>query len=585
MGIFVCLFSTKTIAQTNDAEIMVTANKDTAKIGEDIVYVVRVRNAGKTNLSGVSVRIWMSAGLKYMNTTAPAGTSYNTINQIWTIGKISASQFYTTFYIRTQVTKDGVNSIFAEIQTMNEKDKDSTPANNLFNEDDIQLKSTSTPMDFCTGEPIYITAKGALGFSIYQWYKDGVAVKDSTDRLFTITEPGEYRYTVNSAALGNCQGELCAPIIVRYRSSANLFVTQPAPVCGNKVIDLTSPTIVNASPAGGTFTYFNSFNDAKNNSNQIALFAAKNTIKTGAYFVKYSLNGACSVIDTINTLINPAVAAVATSPKSVTCISSLVTLNSTGSTTGADIAYKWAGPNNFTSTTTAPIVNAAGTYTLTVTNTKTGCYAMDTAVVKNNNYAVKVFAGNDTTIVKGKSVALKAKVTGGFAPYKYMWLPPVGLSSASIANPIATPQATSTYNLIVTDANGCQGGDLIKITVTASLASNNGNGTNGTGNKSIYTMICESGNGLPMLDLSMRLKGENSGGTWSVTNGDAKNQFDVTSGLFNPNGLASGTYTFKYTIADNPDEVIGEEEVMINIEQCDGSKNPKVTYPTTVIKN
>jgi hypothetical protein len=169
-------------------------------------------------------------------------------------------------------------------------------------------------------------------------------------------------------------------------------------------------------------------------------------------------------------------------------------------------------------------------------------------------------------------VKLNAKVTGGVAPYKYMWLPPVGLSASNIANPVSTPQATTTYNLIVTDANGCQGADLIKITVTGALANN-------SANRSLYTLICESGTGLPMLDLTMRLKGENEGGIWSVIEGKVNNQFDTKTGLFNPNGLLSGTYTFKYTIADSPNEIISVEEISIKIEQC----TTKVTYPTTVI--
>lgn len=557
-------------AQKHDLEMMVSTNKDTAKIGEDIVFVVRIRNANKTNVSGVTVRIWNSTGMQYVSNTPPANTTYNTATQIWNIGAIKSNQYYTTFYIRYKVTQDGVQSLFGEIQSMNEKDNDSAPANNLFNEDDIQLKSVSIPMDFCLGEKIYITARGALGFAQYQWYKDGFLVKDSTTRNFTITAPGEYRYTVNGAVLGNCQGELCAPIIVRYRSGATLNITEPLAACGTKTIDLTNH--ISATPSNGTFSFYKTYADAQNNLNALTNNVVKNINNTGTYFVKYAINGGCGVIDTFKAVILPEVLAIANSPKAVTCASSLVSLNSTGSTTGADINYKWSGPNNFNSTNPSPVVSGAGTYTLTVTNTKTGCSAVDTAIVINNNYAVKVFAGNDTTIVKGKSVALDAKVTGGVAPYKFKWLPPVGLTNANIKNPVATPQSTTTYNLIVTDANGCQGGDLIKITVTASLLA---------GNKNIYTMICESGNGLPALNLNVRLKGDATGGTWSVVNGDTKDQFEANTGIFNPNGLASGTYIFKYTIADGPNEVISEEEITINIEQC----TTKVVYPTTVIKN
>jgi uncharacterized repeat protein (TIGR01451 family) len=588
LSTLLCFTFIKGTAQNHDLMLMVSASKDTAKIGEDIIYVVRIKNEGKTNVTGVTARIWLSAGLKFASATPQKNTSYNSNSQIWTIGKINASQSYTTLYLRTTVVKDGVTSIFGEIISMNEKDKDSTPANNLFQEDDIEVKSVSVPMDFCLGEKIHITAKGALGFADYQWYKDGIAVKDSTDRQFTITAPGSYRYTVNGSVLGSCQGELCAPIIVRYRSDAvKLNITQPAPICANNtVIDLTSPNVVSATPSGGIFTYYNSLSDAKNNSNPVSLGLVRNTNTTKTYFVKYSLNGGCAAIDTVRAVVKPGVTALANASAAVTCLSSQVALNTIGSTTGTDITYKWVGPNNFTSTSTSPTVNAAGTYSLTVTNTKTGCSAVDTAVVKNSNYKVQVFAGNDTTIVKGKTVNLDAKVAGGLAPYKYQWLPPVGLSASNIANPKATPATTTSYNLIVTDKNGCQGADLIKITVIGTLANNDKTDTgNGTGNRSkanTYTMICESGNGLPMLDLTMRLKGETTGGTWSDVMGTAKNQFDTTTGLFNPNGLLSGTYTFQYTVKDGPEEIISAEQVSITIEQC---KETKVNFPTTIIRN
>jgi hypothetical protein len=39
----------------------------------------------------------------------------------------------------------------------------------------------------------------------------------------------------------------------------------------------------------------------------------------------------------------------------------------------ANVGYVWTGPNNFSSTTPAPVASAAGTYTLVVRNTLTGC--------------------------------------------------------------------------------------------------------------------------------------------------------------------------------------------------------------------
>jgi len=54
----------------------------------------------------------------------------------------------------------------------------------------------------------------------------------------------------------------------------------------------------------------------------------------------------------------------------------------------------------------------------------------------------------------GNSSQLLVTVQGGTPPYSYSWSPAVGLSATNIANPIATPQSTTTYGVIVTDATG-----------------------------------------------------------------------------------------------------------------------------------
>ncbi|MBK8347304.1 MAG: hypothetical protein IPL08_06635 [Saprospiraceae bacterium] len=49
-------------------------------------------------------------------------------------------------------------------------------------------------------------------------------------------------------------------------------------------------------------------------------------------------------------------------------------------------------------TTATPTVNAAGTYTLTVTQTATGCTATDAAVVTLDNTVPNANAGSDKTL-------------------------------------------------------------------------------------------------------------------------------------------------------------------------------------------
>jgi gliding motility-associated-like protein len=72
------------------------------------------------------------------------------------------------------------------------------------------------------------------------------------------------------------------------------------------------------------------------------------------------------------------------------------------------------------------------------------------------------FAGADQTISLGQSVEL---VTTGVNISEYNWSPTIGLSSATISNPFASPVSTTIYTLTVQDIYGCSYSDDITVTV------------------------------------------------------------------------------------------------------------------------
>ncbi|MCX6876279.1 MAG: YDG domain-containing protein [Verrucomicrobia bacterium] len=55
--------------------------------------------------------------------------------------------------------------------------------------------------------------------------------------------------------------------------------------------------------------------------------------------------------------------------------------------------------------------------------------------------------------------------SGGTAPYTYNWSPGTGLTSATVANPGASPGTTTTYTVTVTDFLGATASDSVTITV------------------------------------------------------------------------------------------------------------------------
>jgi gliding motility-associated-like protein len=87
----------------------------------------------------------------------------------------------------------------------------------------------------------------------------------------------------------------------------------------------------------------------------------------------------------------------------------------------------------------------------------------------------------DTVIAFGKSVGLVSVVTG--VVVSYAWTPVLGLSNPGVADPLATPEATTTYRLTVSAAGGCSASDTVRVVVERPFALPNaftpGRGTNG----------------------------------------------------------------------------------------------------------
>ena len=59
---------------------------------------------------------------------------------------------------------------------------------------------------------------------------------------------------------------------------------------------------------------------------------------------------------------------------------------------------------------------------------------------------------------------------GGTAPYAYSWSPGTGLSSATVANPSASPASTTNYTVTVTDFLGATASDTVLVTVGGTTA-------------------------------------------------------------------------------------------------------------------
>ncbi|MCB9224591.1 MAG: gliding motility-associated C-terminal domain-containing protein [Crocinitomicaceae bacterium] len=151
---------------------------------------------------------------------------------------------------------------------------------------------------------------------------------------------------------------------------------------------------------------------------------------------------------------------------SSTDISAIVT--GTGSYT-----YSWSSsPVGFSSTSADISVSPTQSTEYTV-EVQGFCGTTTTAsvyVTVNDNPVVDAGAASVTTC-DNESVNLSASATGGDGSFTYLWDNGLGAG----ANKTVSPTSATTYNVTVTDGNGCTDTDAILVNVNASPTSNAGN--------------------------------------------------------------------------------------------------------------
>ncbi len=126
------------------------------------------------------------------------------------------------------------------------------------------------------------------------------------------------------------------------------------------------------------------------------------------------------------------------------------------------VSYVWSSGG----TTQSEVVNAPGIYTVTVTETISSCTVVNSISISEIG-PPSVVAIQDDLVCENGEIQLDADAFGGTKPYSYSWTGPLSFNStkkdpnilsASIAN-------GGTYNVVVTDANGCTGTDATQVLI------------------------------------------------------------------------------------------------------------------------
>ncbi|MCC6372198.1 MAG: T9SS type A sorting domain-containing protein [Bacteroidia bacterium] len=273
----------------------------------------------------------------------------------------------------------------------------------------------------CSGQPLNLTANGA---SSYTWNTG------ATGNSISPTPSGNTTYSVIGSG-GTCTGT--AVISVTVAASPTVSV-----VSGNTAVCEGSTTTLTANGAN-TYIW----------SGGVINGTAFTPSVSGTYSVTgtNTLNG-CANSATASVMVNALPQVTANISALVICSGSSVTLNGSGADT-----YTWTG-GAIDNVPFAPL--ASGSYSLSGTNTLTGCSSTNVAVasVTVNSAPVLTVSASNPVICLGGTTALTASGANS-----YTW-------SSGVVNGVAfSPTATTSYSVSGSSTAICDGSAVITVTV------------------------------------------------------------------------------------------------------------------------
>ncbi|MEZ4903765.1 MAG: hypothetical protein R2822_19420 [Spirosomataceae bacterium] len=398
----------------------------------------------------------------------------------------------------------------------------------------------------CINSSVIIKAEAVPPGVTYSWTGPGNFT--STDTTITAQQAGVYTVTVTNTDNG-CTASDTA-VVIEDKALPNVDAGP------NKLLTCTITSVKlegSSSTAGATFSWSgpNGATFDPNNTN-----ATPTVTLAGTYTLTVTgLNG-CVATDAVVVNEDKTKPTVAVLGGVLTCSKTTLTLNAAGT---SGVTYLWSGTDVNGLTTQSVVVDTAGIYTVTVTNTTNGCTASDTAIVTENKVKPTVSLNTIKLTCASPSQTLTATVgalNGGTA--SYVWTVPAGVTNPGNVGSFAVTNPGSYSVLVTNTATGCA--NTANTTVTQDTLKP-------TVSLNPITLTCASPN--QTLQAVLTNGGANPTYSWTVPNGVA-----------NPGSVVSftvdkiGTYSVEVTNPANGCKATASTTVIADTAKVTVSLNP-----------
>lgn len=317
---------------------------------------------------------------------------------------------------------------------------------------------SKTDCDKPTGSITGITVNGTPSF-VYEWFStppDSSVFTSTTTTNLDSVSPGNYFLVVTDG--NGCSDTVGNFEIKKHDIPQTPDVTNNIPYCEGEPLGTIS-----ANGSGGIYIWYG--DPALSDTLHIGPdYTPTNTV-TDTIYLTESVHGCTSNVDTVIVVINNLPLVDAGPLKHVTCSVTTAEMEGTASG-GAPLSYVWTPSSGIVTggNTLNPVVNGAGTYTLTVTNETTGCINKDEAEVVKDPVPVAAFTAD---VVKGESPLTVVFTNNSTGANTYFWVLDDQHQSTD-KNPNYTfTVAPKIYHvlLVASDSNKCPDSVMVEINV------------------------------------------------------------------------------------------------------------------------
>jgi len=413
-------------------------------------YIVTVKDAtGTTKTATVTVTEPTALSTTFNYTQETCSKKNGTATSVVSGGTGPYTYSWTTVPVQTSVTATGLTQ---GGYTLTVTDKNGcTQATKATVTAAAPLSATaSATAETCGKKNGTATATVSTGATPFTYSWSTVPVQTTA----TATGLGAGSYSVTVTDKNGCTQVV--PVTVTASASVNATTSMTSETCGKKNGTATATVSSGATP----FTYSWSTVPVQTTATATGLAA-------GVYSVTVTDNTGCSKVTSVTITSIP--------PLSVTAN---LTTENCGKKDGTATAVVSGGTTPYTYVwSTLPVVQTTATatgltkggYTVTVTD-KNGCSQALPVVIKESASTLSVTANLTTENCGKKDGTATAVVSGGTAPYTYIWSTlPVVQTTAT-----ATGLTHGGYTVTVKDYNGCSKAlpIIIKETTTLSVTTN-----------------------------------------------------------------------------------------------------------------